>query len=40
MKIPIVIIVSRIEKDLFIFKQSPKEQSPATIFTKVVSLCH
>ena len=40
MKIPIVIIVSRIEKDLFIFKQNPKEQSSATIFSKVVSLCH
>ena len=39
MKIPIVIIVSRIEKDLFIFKQNPKEQSSATIFSKVVSLC-
>lgn len=40
MKIAIVIIVSRIEKDLFIFKQNPKERSSATIFSKVVSLCH
>ena len=40
MKIRIVIIVSRIEKDLFIFKQNPKEQSSATIVSKVVSLCH
>ena len=40
MKIPIVIIVCRIEKDLFGFKQNPKEQSSATIFSKVVSLCH